>query len=318
MSELGEPLLISRAALSRPAALFSSGVTPDELITWIMCQRESVFRICDAQSRARRRLVKSINLVADLTGITLAQLGDRVYHETLARGGKLAERIFPQLLQRSVLVRPPRFMQALFPVLKVFVPAKLLSRIAVCPATGRSGAGLSSCPFASARFKPSTLPTFLGEGCECRCIDRGGCVAGMPNDLRAPPLQGASSGGEVDELVISVAAGREYDLILPVKRPNCQLVYQFTLLDKSLTFSVRLEGAELVPPTRVSAADGEQSSVLPLPSAGTLHLRWENSSRFTAKQVRVSAAVMEPAGEAAAQAAAAEALGRLSVGSEAA
>jgi len=317
MSELGEPLLISRAALSRPAALFSSGVTPDELITWIMCQRESVFRICDAQSRARRRLVKSINLVADLTGITLAQLGDRVYHETLARGGKLAERIFPQLLQRSVLVRPPRFMQALFPVLKVFVPAKLLSRIAVCPATGRSGAGLSSCPFASARFKPSTLPTFLGEGCECRCIDRGGCVAGMPNDLRAPPLQGASSGGEVDELVISVAAGREYDLILPVKRPNCQLVYQFTLLDKSLTFSVRLEGAELVPPTRVSAADGEQSSVLPLPSAGTLHLRWENSSRFTAKQVRVSAAVMEPAGEAAAQAAA-EALGRLSVGSEAA
>jgi hypothetical protein len=57
-SELGEPLVITRAGLCTPSGIFDD-VTPDELVAWILFQRELVFVMCDTASRARRKLVKA-------------------------------------------------------------------------------------------------------------------------------------------------------------------------------------------------------------------------------------------------------------------
>jgi hypothetical protein len=104
--------------------------------------------------------VQSISLI-DFSGLRLSHAGSSAYHEALGRAGKLAECIYPQLLERSVIYNPPSFVLAAFPLFRMVLSSRLVQKMGVCPATGRAGASLASCPFAG-RFVAASVPTFLG------------------------------------------------------------------------------------------------------------------------------------------------------------
>ena len=95
-SRSGEPLIVSRASRCDPRGLWKD-VEPEQLVTWILLERERLFRICDAETRSRRVLVKSYAVI-DLSSVGLAHIGDGAYHGAMGRASQLSERIYPQLI----------------------------------------------------------------------------------------------------------------------------------------------------------------------------------------------------------------------------
>lgn len=259
----GEPVFIVRAGLCNPAGLMKI-VTPAQFLTWLMYQKELAFRICDAETRERRVLVKMLSVV-DLSGVTLAMGAETQYQKTIGESGKLSEEVYPQLLARSIVMHPPFFFWALFSVFKVFMSAKMLEKMGVCPGRSASSPLASACPFASARFALDALPTFLGGN--CRCTAAGGCVAATPNDRRAAQADADADGSSN----VTVPAGGAHEVVLTARTPGDRLAWTFSLADKGVEFSATVEpeagpAVQLVPPKKYKKEDGDVagSAVVPV------------------------------------------------------
>ena len=290
----GEPLYIVRAGLSSPGQLLSSMPQP-KLLEWLMFMKELAFLKCDALTREKRLLVKQVALV-DLSWVTLAMATETQFQQTLGESSKLSERIYPQLLGKQVIFNPPRFMMALFSVIKGVMSPKVLARLGVCPGHGGDAkAAISGCPFAGKRFDPHAVPTFLGG--ECRCVHLGGCIACVPNSCTSP-LAGRPAEGA--ERTVTVHAGSSYDIQLPAKVPGCRLLWQLAVADKGVELSAEVQ-PEVGPPVTLMEArkirkeEGQVSGALALPCAGTVRVRLDNSySRFTGKTVTYTVTLVQP------------------------
>ncbi len=236
-------MFVVRAGLCNPHALLKV-VTPAELLSWLMFQKERAFLQCDAATRERRVLVKMLSVV-DLAGVTLAMGTETQFQKTIGESGKLSEEVYPQLLARSIIIHPPFFFWALFSLFKTFMSAKLMEKMGVCPGRSADKPSASACPFASVRFALPALPTFLGGA--CRCTAAGGCVACTPNDQTMPG--GADADGSSS---VTVAAGGCHELALTARAPGDRLVWEFTLADKGLEFSASVT-PETGPPVQLAA-----------------------------------------------------------------
>ncbi len=298
-SNLGEPVYIVRAGLCAPHELFRDGsVTTADFLEWLMAAKEVAFRRCDELTRKTRRLVKCISVV-DLANVTLAMATESRYQRTIGESGKLSEVVYPQLLERSIIINPPRFFYAVFGLFKPFMSPKVLAKMALCPGPGDGrGDSARGCPYASTRFDDSALPSFLGG--TCKCVSLGGCIAGVPNECCAPPAGAAADGAET---TLSVGAGACHELLIAAKTAGCKLIWNFTLADKGLEFSATLAPEAgpplaLVRPTKYRKEDGAVSGAAALPCAGTVRVRFDNShSRFTSKTITFAVAVVPPATE---------------------
>ena len=306
-----EALYIVRAGLCNPAGLMRLVSTAD-FLQWLMYQKELAFRICDAETRERRVLVKMISIV-DLSGVTLAMGSDSSYQRTIGDSGKLSEEVYPQLLARQAIIHPPSFFWVLFSIFKHFMSAKVMEKLGFCPGRSAERPSASACPFASVRFRLEDLPTFLGG--TCRCTARGGCVAGMPNDQKAP----ASAAGAA----VTVSAGSVHEVVLTAKHAGERLAWDFSLEDKGLEVSASVTPEAGGPPVTLLAArkytkeDGAVAGTALVPVAvrapcpmprfacsdrvaallqGAVTMRFDNThSRFTSKTVRVTAVMLPPA-----------------------
>jgi len=256
-----EPLYVVRAGLCAPAELMRRVSTADFLL-WLMFQKELAFRVCDAATRERRVLVKMISVV-DLSGVTLAMGTESSYQRCIGESGKLSEEVFPQLLARQVIMHPPSFFWALFSLFKIFMSAKVLEKVGFCPGRSAERPSASSCPFASVRFALDALPTFLGG--TCRCTALGGCVAGVPNERKAPALAAGAA--------VHVAAGSVHEVALTARQPGERLAWEFALEDKGLEVSAAVTPEAggppimLMPARKYKSEDGTVSGTALVPVA---------------------------------------------------
>ena len=97
-TKLGEPVYIVRTNVSDPTAVMES-LTPEQVLENLLHEREVAFRMCDAETRKRRVLVKMITIIA-LEGVALANI-DRRFFKQLGEGGKIAEFVYV----RNIVVR---------------------------------------------------------------------------------------------------------------------------------------------------------------------------------------------------------------------
>ena len=256
-----EPLYVVRAGLCNPGELMKK-VTTAEFLTWLLFQKELAFRLCDAETRTRRVLVKMISIV-DLSGVTLAMGAESSYQRCIGDSGKLSEDLYPQLLARQALMHPPSFFWALFSLFKLFMSQKVLEKVGFCPGRSADRPSASACPFASVRFRLEDLPTFLGG--TCRCTSRGGCVAGVPNDQKAPAVAAGAA--------VHVAAGAVHEVALTARRAGERLAWDFTLEDKGLEVSAEVTPEAGGPPVtllqarKYKAEDGAVSGTALVPVA---------------------------------------------------
>jgi hypothetical protein len=307
-SVFGEPLMILRVGISDGAA-FVAAAPPERLCDFLMYTREVLYMRCDAETRRQRKLIKTFSII-DAAGTRLSQF-NREAALLLDRTGKLSDAIYPQLLARTVIVHPPAIFQAAWAICKVFVTAKALEKVVVCGGGSSALSALASaCPYASRRFDPAALPTFVGGTCQCTAL--GGCICGVPNSTVAWP------GGATGPSVL-VGARCCHDVVLGARAAGVTLSWEFTVIDHSLDISASLapaagsgSGCGAAPVTllaarRYKSSDGQIAGSAVVPAAGTVTFRFSNEhTLLTSKRVAIAVRLSElpRASEAAPQAAA--------------
>jgi len=284
----GDPLFIVRSALCDPVALMNA-CSEEDVMSTLMHAREVGFLLCDAETRARRRLVKQVTLV-NLEGSPIGAF-DRRYFATLGESSNISEFAYPQLLRRTVIFHPPYFFSAVYAVIKPFMSAKSIEKTVVCPGRAPAGgpAGALACPAARALFDAPALPTFLGGA--CRCTAAGGCVGERPNEETRPAPAGGPRGARV-----AVPARAAHDVKLVARAAGAALAYAFDIEAQGLEVSAWVTpdaGADvpLVAAEKHKAGAPVAARVV-VPVAGTVTLRFSNAhSMLTGKVVTVTASV---------------------------
>ena len=284
----GEPVYVIRAGIANAAVLMAT-VAEQDVVDWMMYKKEQGFLRCDALTRSTRTLTKLVT-VNDLNHVSLLQGTDSKFQAALGKASKLSERLYPQLLGRAVLVNVPRFMAVLYPLFKVFMSKKTLTKIAICP--GRTlTEDVSACPFAGRAIDAAALPTFLGGACRCKQ----GCVGGVPNDqcVVASPASG-------DGRTLHVVGPREKHEAFVEVDAGDKVAWTLEVVERGVEFSASLRARDgagppvtLVPATKYKAKDGPREGVFTAPAAGTVVATFDNSySVFNSKTVKYRVAVL--------------------------
>ena len=174
----GTPLYIIRAGISNTVAL-TNAHTHEEMVEFMMYRKELGFLLCDAMTRKTRKLTKLVT-VNDLSHVSLLAGTDKRFTAVLGAASKLSETLYPQLLDRAVLINAPYIFGAIWSIIKGLMSANTRAKVAVCGSSDTRKGDISKCPFAKL-INLHTVPSFLGGG--CRCV--GGCVRGVSNEQTA-------------------------------------------------------------------------------------------------------------------------------------
>ena len=174
----GTPLYIIRAGISNTVAL-TNAHTHEEMVEFMMYRKELGFLLCDAMTRKTRKLTKLVT-VNDLSHVSLLAGTDKRFTAVLGAASKLSETLYPQLLDRAVLINVPYIFGAIWSIIKGLMSANTRAKVAVCGSSDTRKGDISKCPFAKL-INLHTVPSFLGGG--CRCV--GGCVSGVSNEQTA-------------------------------------------------------------------------------------------------------------------------------------
>jgi len=148
----------------------------ERMVMYHVSQKEVAFRMCDKQTRLTGRLVKLV-VINDFTAMRMSMPPKKVM-QSYSESSKLAERLYPQMLQTTVCCNPPTWFSMIMKVGKLFLSQKTLDKFKICPKSGT----IDDCPFVARYMNKEEIPSFLGG--PCRCEFQGGCVAGLSNDTK--------------------------------------------------------------------------------------------------------------------------------------
>ncbi|RHY98757.1 hypothetical protein DYB37_011474 [Aphanomyces astaci] len=145
-TSLGEPVFYVRIGLCNPQALMDA-VAFDDVVEYYMLYRENLLVQCDQESRKQRTLVKMLS-VLDFTGFSIARGHDTRFSQMLGATSKLSEKMYPQLVGRTIFVNAPSIFQWVFRFIKPLLSQRTVAKIVMCPGQS-SGQALAACPFAN-------------------------------------------------------------------------------------------------------------------------------------------------------------------------
>lgn len=177
----GGPILIIRAGLAEPSKMMSN-LTVDEVTEFLLFQDEVAYLQCDRVTRETRQLTKLL-VINDMRGFNLLNNSQKFF-EALGKSSKISEKLYPQLLQKTVTTNPLFIYKILLNCATLFVSKRTMSKFAYCKGNTLTG-DVSKCPFAKNYLNPKNLPTFLGGN--CTCAEKNGCVDAIPNHIWSIP-----------------------------------------------------------------------------------------------------------------------------------
>lgn len=141
-----------------------------------MIQKEAAWRKCDEMTRKTGRLVKLV-VVNDFWNMSMSIPPKKIV-QSFGESSKLAEKLYPQLLQTTVCCNAPTWFSWVMKISKLFLSKRTTDKFKLCPKKGK----IEDCPFVKKYFHLECVPSYLGG--PCRCEHQGGCVAGVSNDVK--------------------------------------------------------------------------------------------------------------------------------------
>ena len=199
----GCPVFMIRSGLTNSRAMMDN-IPRDVLLDWMLLRREFCLAELERGPYAAGVLGKVV-FVNDLNHVSFWNGMDSRFQKILGEMSKLSENLYPQLMDRAVLVNPPSFMRVLFAAVKPLLSKKVLEKMAICPGFRSGKTNVADCPYASRRFRAEHLPTFVGGGCRVM-------VGGISNEQTAVVAERDDEGYEL----VTVAAGRKHEIALDV------------------------------------------------------------------------------------------------------
>ena len=271
-----------------------------------MYRKEEAFRKLDALTRERRQLIKMVNII-DFAHLRWSLFGggsnDPRFFKVMGNSSKVAQYVYPQLLQNSVMINLPRFFSVIYAFMKPFIPKRTAKKIAVC--AGRPAAlqqlapgakvpahaDLSRCPFARLWARAPDVPAFLGGSAKGKGAEMGRVTV---------------KAGRKHAVEVHVPAGAEVRWSLEVEAHGivfgAALTPDATVTDDGNNANAAKEdgaAAELaaVPlhgPAKQKSAEGVVEGVWAVERAGTLRVELSNAhSKVKGKTVRFRLVVCE-------------------------
>mmetsp|Transcript_1109 Transcript_1109/g.3444 ORF Transcript_1109/g.3444 Transcript_1109/m.3444 type:complete len:317 (-) Transcript_1109:1478-2428(-) len=163
----------------------------EALKEWSNWYNERNYHILDRRTRESGYLTKAI-IINDLKNASLFgrnRITDRTFNRAMGDSSKLSEILYPQMLERAVVINPPKFLRYLYKFGRFFLPESTIRRYQLCrgflghnlkTTYAEGGFDARRCPFCTQRFDVEKLPSYIGGS--CTCVDKGGCIGGHGND----------------------------------------------------------------------------------------------------------------------------------------
>mmetsp|Transcript_39672 Transcript_39672/g.109282 ORF Transcript_39672/g.109282 Transcript_39672/m.109282 type:complete len:318 (+) Transcript_39672:53-1006(+) len=162
-TDLGQVVYIVRTGFCDSNVVLDEADQKD-ILDNTMYHKEVIFLELDRMTRKTGVLLKCFT-VLDFENVTMFGRPPPGTTEASAISGYL----YPQMAAKTIMINMPWFFGTLFSIVKPLLPAKVLEKIAMCPAKGTSSAArreISECPFASSLWSdPAKIPAFLGGTC---------------------------------------------------------------------------------------------------------------------------------------------------------
>lgn len=171
----GSPLFVVRAGISNPGALMDDYSFHD-VVEFLMYRKELGFLLCDKITRGTNTLTKLVT-INDLNHVSLVSGTDSRFSKVLGAVSKISEAVYPQLLDRAVLINVPYVFSTMWSLVKGFLSKKTVGKVSVCAVSDTRSGDIGKCPFAKF-LDLETVPSFLGGNCRCA----GGCLCGVSNE----------------------------------------------------------------------------------------------------------------------------------------
>ena len=174
----------------------------DVMLNSTLTRVKSMF-YCDEMTRKHGRLYKAIS-VLDFNGFNLTRGNDSRFSKIIGDSSKLAEKLFPQLLGRTIFINTPSYFYWTFALIKPLMSARAVEKMVFCPAKG----DIAACPYLSRNLDLDKVPTFLGGSCNCV----GGCIGGVPNSQTSPINQ--IDGDGMSSMTVSARSSETIDFVV--------------------------------------------------------------------------------------------------------
>lgn len=178
----GSVLFIIRGGLVSADRIFAH-CTEDEVRNGVIFSKEILYAMCDKKTRETGTIKKVVS-VMDLSGGSVFDVNRRMIN-LMGSVSKQESNCYPNLIGRAVLFRPfgQQFLRPLMALGKMVLPASMFEKISIAGATNSSSTeDIKLCPYTKDLFALDELPSFLGGN--CRCQEKGGCIAGVSNDRK--------------------------------------------------------------------------------------------------------------------------------------
>ncbi|ETW05449.1 hypothetical protein, variant [Aphanomyces invadans] len=260
----------------------------DDVVEYYMMSREQLLIQCDHESRKKRTLIKILS-VLDFTGFSIARGHDSRFSQMLGVTSKLSEKMFPQLLGRTIFINVPQVFQWVFRLIKPLMSHRTVAKMVICPGAS-SGQSLAACPFTQHHLGVDNIPTFLGGTCRC---NGGCCIGGVPNS-QTTPINSVDADGLAS---ISLSARTTQSLDYPVGA-DMHVSYNIIAEGKAIDVRAFISANGLTGDTKdavalwecpmLQAADGVQAGTWVMPHDGILTLRIDNRhALFRGRSIKV-------------------------------
>ncbi|GBG24013.1 Phosphatidylinositol/phosphatidylcholine transfer protein SFH2 [Hondaea fermentalgiana] len=157
----GEPISVVRMGLSDFRKLMHT-YSVAEVAEYLMFEKERMFRICDAETRARGVLVKSITIIDFDSFSMFGSRFDNRFFSALGESSKRSSVYYPQLQVKTVAINTPSYYNMLHKTLGSVMPKSSMEKMVMCPARQTQTKSASACPFMKANEGVEAVPPFLG------------------------------------------------------------------------------------------------------------------------------------------------------------
>jgi len=286
----GDILFIIRGGVSNLKAMCDE-VPREHILAYMLYFRLQGFIRCDKATRERGRLCKMV-VVNDLKYVSLSSGFEARFKSILKETSELSEKLFPQLLEKSVMMNLPAWVLTVLKAFLLVMPQKAAAKTVICPGKSLCDS-TSKCQYGEwsrKKFDNDQLPRFLGGKRSCP----GGVFACAPEGISS--MQGRQG---ADGAVALVVPARSFeDILLAVPEGGTTLGYRLVLEDKGIEFQVMQEQHEEEEPVvikesqKFKASDGPQEGAVKLQGRGTVIVRFNNSySVLNSKKLKYSISI---------------------------
>ena len=236
--------------------------------------REEDFLICDRLTRETRKLVKTVSVIDMYDMSVFSGDADKRFAKALGDASNMSTDLYPQFLDKSILVNLPNVFNWVWKILKLFMSERTLAKIVLHPVLGHGASDSVGSLGDLCDVDEDNIPDFLGGKFD------------TTEALRSTRERKEAS------VTVTIPARMSNECRINISEANSMVAYLISVAERNVILSAKivpLSGPDIVlfESRKVNATEGTITGNWIAPLAGTLVITFDNTySMLRSKTVR--------------------------------